>query len=185
MRNHSITALILAGGAGRRVNGQDKGLIEWQGQSLVSHVYNRIAPQVRSTIISCNRNIHRYRELAPTVSDIREGLEGPLAGIEAATSLITTDYLLVVGCDTPNLPPNLAELLLQPLIETHSLYDIAYAHDGHRPHYLCAVIRSSRLQGVEYALDHDIRAVKRWYAGERTIEVKMAVPPEAFANHNY
>ena len=77
-----ITGLILAGGAGRRVEGRDKGLIDWQGKPLVQHVALRLRPQVGQLIISCNRNIETYRELADkTVTDSRRDFQGPLAGL--------------------------------------------------------------------------------------------------------
>ncbi|MFK7975564.1 MAG: molybdenum cofactor guanylyltransferase MobA [Halioglobus sp.] len=181
---NNTTAIILAGGAGRRVNGLDKGLIKWHGQPLVEHVYARIAPQVSSVVISCNRNTDYYRTISPIVTDLRKGLEGPLAGIEAAAPAVSTDYALIVACDTPNLPTNLVSLLLPHLVEAQSNYDIAYAHDGDRAQFLCAAIRTRRLCGAGSALDKNISAVKAWYATERSTAVRVDVPRTAFANHN-
>ena len=88
-----ITGLILAGGAGRRVAGRDKGLIEWHGKPLVEHVADRLRPQIGQLIISCNRNVTAYRKLADKiVVDSRRDFQGPLAGLEAASSLIETPF---------------------------------------------------------------------------------------------
>ena len=35
-----VTYLILAGGRGQRMQGTDKGLMEWQGKAMVEHIIN-------------------------------------------------------------------------------------------------------------------------------------------------
>ena len=40
-----ITAVILAGGQGRRMGGQDKGLIEFDGKPLVAILVERLSQQ--------------------------------------------------------------------------------------------------------------------------------------------
>ena len=110
----STSALILAGGAGRRVDGQDKGLLLWRGKPLVEHVVARLKPQVDNLYISCNRNFEQYRRWADVlIADKRDNYQGPLAGIEAASSRITSDYLIVVACDTPLLQSSQSSLLLR------------------------------------------------------------------------
>ncbi len=42
----NITGLILAGGAGQRLGGRDKGLYPLLGRPLVTHVSERLAPQI-------------------------------------------------------------------------------------------------------------------------------------------
>ncbi|MDH5765427.1 MAG: NTP transferase domain-containing protein, partial [Gammaproteobacteria bacterium] len=37
--------VILAGGLGRRMNNQDKGLIEWQDKRLVEHILSHMGLQ--------------------------------------------------------------------------------------------------------------------------------------------
>ena len=41
-----ITALILAGGQASRFSGQDKGLIDFRGKPMITHVLNSLKPQV-------------------------------------------------------------------------------------------------------------------------------------------
>ena len=41
-----ITGLVLAGGQGRRVGGQDKGRMMWGGSPLAEHALARLRPQV-------------------------------------------------------------------------------------------------------------------------------------------
>ena len=53
--------MILAGGQGRRMGGQDKGLIEFNGKPLVSILIDKLEQQSGERIINANRNQQRYR----------------------------------------------------------------------------------------------------------------------------
>ncbi len=65
-----IAGCILAGGAGSRMGGQDKGLLLWRGQPLLTHVLARFAPQVDYLCLSANRSLARYQALGfPVFSD--------------------------------------------------------------------------------------------------------------------
>ncbi len=180
----SVTGLILAGGAGRRVGGVDKGLMDWRGHALVRQVADRLAPQVGNIIVSCNRNRDRYRALGfETVGDQRAGFNGPLAGFEAAAGHISTPYVAVVPCDTPLLPVTLVTRLLAAL-DAEGALDVAYASDGSRAHWLCAVLRSEVLHSAGKCLDDGRGAVHAWYARLNTIAVDFSDCAQAFRNLN-
>lgn len=183
---HNSTGLILAGGAGLRAGGRDKGLIEWQGLPLVTHVVERLRPQVGRLLISCNRNIEVYRTLADaTVSDTRAGYEGPLAGIEAAIELMQTEFLIVAPCDNPLLPDNIVQGLLAALDAPSGLVaDISYAHDGERGQYLCAALRRRVLDSLPAFLDQGNRAVRQWYSQHRSVAVDFSSQHACFSNIN-
>lgn len=186
---HGVTGLILAGGAGRRVGGRDKGLIPWRGKPLVEHVIlaleNQVA-KVDTLIISCNRNLDEYQKYnTQLVSDEREGFQGPLAGIEAATPHVNTEFLLLAACDMPLLPADLVARLRRPLIKHPGAADISFAHDGEREQYLCALLRSTCLQGLNAYLAEGQRAVRRWYARHTCVAVDFSDCPGAFRNYNH
>jgi molybdopterin-guanine dinucleotide biosynthesis protein A len=183
---NEVTGLILAGGAGRRVGGQDKGLILWQGKPLVSHVAARLQVQTSALLISCNRNIEEYKSLGfPTVEDQRSGFEGPLAGIEAARSRVKTHYVAVVACDTPLLPADLVRRLLVPLCaDTETAPVISFAHDGQREQYLCALIKTECLADLSNFLQQGHRAVKHWYRQNPHVAVDFSDEYDSFQNHN-
>ncbi|MEH6593900.1 MAG: molybdenum cofactor guanylyltransferase MobA [Halioglobus sp.] len=184
----SSCGLILAGGAGRRVGGEDKGLLSWQGKPLIEHVATRLSPQVDRLVISCNRNLDKYAQIGTAlVQDSRADFQGPLAGIEAATPhTIDSTYTIVVACDTPLLPPDLVCRLLKPLSgETRNAFDISYANDGERDQYLCAAIRNSCLDSLKDYLANGQRAVRHWYALQRAIAVDFSDQPGAFLNYNH
>jgi molybdopterin-guanine dinucleotide biosynthesis protein len=107
-RTAGITALILAGGQGRRLGGSDKGLVAVDGAPLVERVAARIAPQVDRVLISANRNLAAYRRLGwPVVQDEPRDFPGPLAGMLAGLEACEGEWLAVVPCDTPDLPRDL------------------------------------------------------------------------------
>ena len=108
----TITGVILAGGLGTRMGGADKGLQLFKGQTLVSHIAQRLAPQVDRLLINANRNTSQYADLGyPLISDLITGFAGPLAGLQAALSVADTEWVVTVPCDSPNLPLDLVSRL--------------------------------------------------------------------------
>ena len=78
----AITGLVLAGGQGRRMGGQDKGLLTLHGQALAARALQRLAPQVGPTAVSANRHLADYQALGvPVWSDTLPDQPGPLAGL--------------------------------------------------------------------------------------------------------
>jgi molybdenum cofactor guanylyltransferase len=183
---NSVTGLILAGGAGRRVGDRDKGLLLFQGKPFVAHVSAALQPQVARLVISCNRNFSCYEKFAShTVADGRPDFQGPLAGLEAASAAITTDLLVVVSCDMPHLPGNLvARLTAQLLTDADGTPDICYAHDGVRAQYLCAGIRRNSLDTLTPFIDAGGRAVQDWYKSHAAIAVDFSDQQGCFRNYN-
>lgn len=115
-----IDGLILAGGAGRRMGGLNKGLLLHQGLPLAAWALQRLGPQVENLYISANRNVTTYAALGHQVlRDPRPDLPGPLAGLEAGLRAFHGDILVCVPCDTPDFPHNLVQRLVsgwgQPL----------------------------------------------------------------------
>ncbi|MBX9869175.1 MAG: NTP transferase domain-containing protein, partial [Burkholderiaceae bacterium] len=62
-----ISGLILAGGRGSRMNGNDKGLQEFRGHPMIWHVKQRFAPQVGTLLINANRHLSDYAHFASTI----------------------------------------------------------------------------------------------------------------------
>lgn len=98
----ACSILLLAGGRGQRMGGQDKGLVSWQGKPLIAHVQAVVRPLTDDLIISCNRNQDRYRPYADQlVADAEAGFPGPLAGVLAGLGVAHHPWLLVLACDAP------------------------------------------------------------------------------------
>lgn len=135
-----ITGVILAGGKGSRMNGEDKGLVLLNGKPLYQHVLARLRPQVTKVIISANRHSERYRESGCEVfSDTFSGFAGPLAGMLAALQHSETEWAVFASCDTPFLPQNLVEQLWQGKREAK----VAWVRSVDRDHPTLALLHRS------------------------------------------
>lgn len=181
----AITALVLAGGKGRRMQGQDKGLVEISGQPLISYVIERVRPQVQTVLVSANRNQEQYEAFADAVlrddPALGETFAGPLAGVLAGLEAATTDYVLVIPCDTPCLPDNLLPELLASLQTEQA--DIAYVHDGEREQPLVMLLRRQLAPGLREWLLSGGRAVHEWLVSQRYCVVQFTEPAR-FTNLN-
>ena len=102
--------LILAGGRGQRMGGQDKGLLQWHGQPLIAHLHQRTRDLTDDLIISCNRNIDQYAPYADQlVHDQINDFPGPLAGIRAGLAVARHGHLMVLPCDVPRIDAQLLQ----------------------------------------------------------------------------
>lgn len=184
-----LTGLILAGGQGRRMGGRDKGLEPFAGRTLVAHVRDRLAGRVAEVLINANRNPEAYAPLADRViPDAEGGYQGPLMGIYSGLRAATTPWLLVVPCDSPALPHDLVERMVERLAdgdgESEGECDIAVAFDGERLHPVVALIRTALADDLAEALAGGERKIDRWYARHAWCRVDVSDCPDAFANLN-
>ncbi len=156
-----ITAVILAGGKARRMDNQDKGLIMLADKPLIKYVIEKTKPQVSDILISANRNIAEYRKFNYLVlSDDLQGFLGPLAGIATALQQCKTDYLLVLPCDCPFLPNNLASQMLEQ-IKTNDA-DLCMAYDGNRLQPLISLISRTLANRLINSITAGHLKVERW-----------------------
>ena len=119
----NISSIILAGGLATRMGGVDKGLVQLQQKPLIQHTTNRIALQADEIIINANREIAQYQALGYVVlQDETSDFIGPLAGFSLGLKHAKHDYLLTVPCDSPLLPLDLAERLLENLLKHRCRY---------------------------------------------------------------
>lgn len=110
----TITGMVLAGGRGARMGGEDKGLQPLHGQPLAQWALRRLHPQVGRLAVNANRNAPAYALLGvPVWGDSMAAFQGPLAGFATGLTHIATPWLLTVPCDTPLFPVDLAERLVQ------------------------------------------------------------------------
>lgn len=183
-RGMAITGGILAGGAGRRLNGCDKGWLRLARQPLIMHVVLRLKPQVDELLISANRNLMAYRKLpiAQVLTDGELGYPGPLQGILRLLQVASHPLLLIVPCDCPHLPLDLAMRLCRGLRDAHA--DIAVAHDGNYLQPLFALIKTDELAMMQQAYQSGLRSMKAYLAQRKTIAVDFSDQPKAFINLN-
>ena len=155
-----VTAAILAGGAGTRVAGRDKGLLPLAGRPLIAHVRARLDGQVGKIVICANRNAPEYARFGEVVADAEPGFRGPLAGIAAALERCATDWLLTVPVDGPRLPLDLADRLHAALVRAVPA-KVAALHDGVRRDPLVALYHRDAAASARAALQRN-SPVWRW-----------------------
>ncbi|WP_126455298.1 molybdenum cofactor guanylyltransferase MobA [Sulfuriflexus mobilis] len=178
-----VAAVILAGGMGRRVGGEDKGLIELNGKPLIAHVIDIIAPQVESLVISANRNIKQYEAFSyPVIGDRQEGFCGPLAGIDAAFAATDKPYLLCVPCDSPLLPVNLLALMVAALQASDQ--PMAIATDAQRLHPVINLMKRSVYEGVRKRLEQGDLKLMQWVEATGYARVDFSEQPQRLSNLN-
>jgi molybdopterin-guanine dinucleotide biosynthesis protein A len=176
-----ITAAILAGGAGTRLRGRDKGLELLADKPLIAHVMQSLKGQARDVLICVNRNAAQYATFATICTDRVAGFRGPLAGIDAALAACTTSWLLTVPVDCPRPPTDLAMRLHDAANAAGAR--IAVAHDGVRRQPLFAIYRRELVTDSGSALSNDM-AVWRWQDVSGAIDVSFSDMPQAFLNLN-
>ena len=180
----SIAGVVLAGGQGRRMGGEDKGLVEVAGRPMVAHVLDRLRPQVGSLLINANRNRERYAEIAgcPVVADRQDGYAGPLAGMASAMEAADTRFVLTVPCDAPLVSGQLGPRLHESLVENGA--ELCVAHDGRRLQPVFALIDCSLLDSLLACLESGERKIDRWYARHRMATADFSDLPRSFSNIN-
>ncbi len=181
MPGTELAVVVLAGGQGRRMGGADKGLVDYRGRPLVAWVLDALAPQAGEIVISANRNLERYAATGHRVlPDTLPDFPGPLAGVLAAMRAVAAPWLLVVPCDTPHLPGDLANRLLAAARAADT--PVAVAADAARTHHTCFLARTALADDLAATLARGERAVHRWQAAHNPAVVQFDAA--GFANFN-
>lgn len=130
LKKAQITGWVLAGGQSSRMGGVDKGLLSFQGQTLVQRAVERLQPQVNSVMVNANRHLDQYALMGVhVVPDASENHQGPLAGFLTGLQHCPTDWLVTVPCDCPFFPSDLVMKLALAAEKSQALIAMAQAQD--------------------------------------------------------
>lgn len=180
---HAVSAIILAGGLGTRMNGVDKGLAQLQQQSLVQHVIDRLMLQVDDILINANREIAQYQTYNLLIlQDENPNFIGPLAGFSLGLQHCKHDYLLTTPCDSPLIPADLVSRLMQSLIKENA--DIAVVKSGGYVHPVFCLMKKSVLPSLTDFIAQGNRKVSLWQKSLAYTEVIFDDCDDAFVNVN-
>lgn len=183
LNKHNVTAVILAGGKGRRMDGKDKGLVELANRPLIEYVIDAIKSQVETIILNANRNQGQYSQYGyPVISDALLDYQGPLAGFISALKSSTTSHIVTLPCDGPFLPKDLVERLVLALADSEA--EIAVAHDGDRMQPVYSLIPTTLINSLSSFLDTGERKIDLWYKQHRVALPDFSDCPEKFRNIN-
>jgi molybdopterin molybdotransferase len=189
--NNSVTGLVLAGGRGTRMGSIDKGLAPFRASTMAAHVLARLAPQVAAMAINANRNLPAYQAMGvPVWPDELTGFAGPLAGLQAGLRHCRTDYLVCAPCDSPLLPADLVERLLQALQAQQADLALAVtleADDAGRmyqqSHPVFCLLRKELLPLLSAYLEQGGRKMDGWHGKLKVAQV-LFDDASAFRNIN-
>ena len=178
-----VTGVILAGGLARRMNKQDKGLVNFKGRPMVSYAIAALAPLVDQIVINANRNSEQYRQFGwPVVADQTDSFDGPLAGVLAAMTHVDADVLLVIPCDSPLIKAEHLQKLLVTRAENDA--DVAVAFDGERLHPVFLAIKTTLKTSLQDYLASGQRKMALWLEQQNMVQVDFSNEPEIFSNIN-
>jgi molybdenum cofactor guanylyltransferase len=180
---NDVTAVILAGGQARRMEGQDKGLVLLKNKPMIEYVIDILKPQVGNLLINANRNHDKYSEYGfDIVSDELSGYHGPLAGMASSLNMIITPYMLTAPCDSPFIPEDLAERLITALESNNA--DISVAHNGERMQPVFCLMKKELMSSMNDFLHQGERKIDKWFNQHNLAIADFSDIPKTFDNLN-
>jgi molybdopterin-guanine dinucleotide biosynthesis protein A len=177
-----MTAIVLAGGRGRRMNA-DKARLAVGDRTLLEHVLGQVEPYFGELLVSISPGQRigsgaRVRKKKPlrgenlslrVIEDEVPGL-GPLGGILAGLKAAENEACAVVACDIPDIDLPLLRLLARAAGDAEIAVPVGPA--GHfEP--LFAVYRKSAVPEIEALLQAGERSILPLFGRCRTVVVRL------------
>jgi molybdopterin-guanine dinucleotide biosynthesis protein A len=161
--------LVLAGGLARRMGGGDKPRTMIGGQTILSRVIERLAPQCTRLILNANGDPSRFADTKlPVIADDVPDFAGPLAGVLAgldwaAANAPGTEYVASVPGDCPFLPRDMVTRLHQARLAAKQ--PLACARSGEWRHPVVALWPVSLRDDLRRGLTEEgLRKIEIWTA---------------------
>lgn len=178
-----VTAVVLAGGMGRRMEGVDKGLVEIGGREMISYIIATLQASVSNVVVNANRNVDHYEKYpVMVVPDSMQGYQGPLAGVEAALSAATTPWVYTCPCDSPMQSAELLPHMWQEI--TASNAEIGVAFDGQRTHPVFLILKRDLLTSLQGYLEEGERKIDLWFDRHQLKTIDCSDFSQSFVNVN-
>ncbi|MGQ9514820.1 MAG: molybdenum cofactor guanylyltransferase [Thermoproteota archaeon] len=161
MSQRDRSAIVLAGGSGKRLHGLEKCLLEVSGVPMIELVLGAVKEVCDEIIVSLSSPLQRIKigPLLDNIAVVYDTIEnfGPLEGIRQACRVVSHRFTVVVACDMPLLNPSVIDYLFSKI----SRYDgaIPIWPDG-KVEPLCSVFESGTLEkSVKRAVMTDNRRI--------------------------
>lgn len=156
--------VILAGGQATRMGGGDKGLLTLGGGTILSHVIDRLEPQVAQLALNANGDSARFANLGlPVISDSISGFAGPLSGVLAGLDWAAekgASHIVTAAADTPFFPCDLVAQLLLAAETADADIALARTSDGRHPTF--GLWPTALRDDLRSALQGGLRKVVLW-----------------------
>jgi molybdopterin-guanine dinucleotide biosynthesis protein A len=179
---NKVTGIVLAGGLARRMNKQDKGLIEYHNKSMVTYAVKAMMEVTDNVVINANRNLDAYAQFGcEVITDQTDTFDGPLAGVLSAMMYAETSIVCVFPCDSPLIKAKHLQRLLIALDDT---VDIAVASDGNRMQPVFLALKTSLQSDLEAYLQAGERKIDVWLQQHSLRVVDFSQDKNVFMNIN-
>lgn len=190
IERENVAGVLLAGGQARRMGGGDKCLRQVGGRSILSHIIERLSPQISGMVLNANGDPARFDSFGlPVRADSIDGFAGPLAGVLTGMDWVIetgmkVDWILTAPTDAPFLPADLCDRLRAAVNAGAS--DMARAESGGRAHPVVGLWPVALRDDLHDAMiNEDIRKVDRWTARYTVSDVDFPTDPiDPFFNAN-
>jgi molybdopterin-guanine dinucleotide biosynthesis protein A len=162
-----ITGIVLSGGSSRRM-GEDKALLYFEGQYLVSYVVSALESVCQQILVVAQPQQDLSFLGKTVVHDLTPGY-GALMGLYTGLKNAPTDRILAVACDMPFLQPK----LLEHLIHVDVKADVVVPKiDGHfEP--LLAIYSKNCLDTIENMINNSQKCIYDFYPKVRVREISQ------------
>ncbi|WP_342068989.1 molybdenum cofactor guanylyltransferase MobA [Yoonia algicola] len=156
--------VILAGGQATRMGGGDKGFLPLGNGTILSHVIDRLEPQVDMLALNANGDPARFNHLhLPVVADSIKGFAGPLSGVLAGLDWAATQgatHIVTAAADTPFFPCDLVPRLLHAAEDAGTQIALSRTPDGRHPTF--GLWPTALRDDLRAALNDGLRKVVVW-----------------------
>ena len=144
-RPEPFDAVVLAGGAARRMGGLDKPSLYVGELTLLDRVLSAVAGARRVVVVGPPRPVQA--EVVWAREDPPGG--GPVPALRAGLACVSSPYLLVLAADLPFLDAAVVQQLLTGVDADGALL----LDDGGRDQYLCSAWRTESLRRADLTVD--------------------------------
>ncbi len=181
LQKDELSIAILSGGKSSRMGYEDKGLMKFNGLSVLSRIIKISCKYSNDVFIIANNNKEYYEKLHPYIySDILDNYQGPLSGIYTALSKCKNKYVIILPCDGPFISEGYFEKFISYSTEQHIL--VAKTGDRLQPVY--ARISGSLKENLNIFLETGERKIDKWYTACGYKEILFQKDDEMFININ-
>ena len=181
IQKDDLSIAVLSGGKSSRMNYEDKGLIRFNGFSVLSRITELSHRYSNDVFIITNNNHEEYEKLHPYIySDILDNYQGPLSGIFTALSKCKNKYVIILPCDGPFIN----EQYFEKFINYRADQSILVAKTGDRLQPVYARLESSLKDSLKVFLETGERKIDKWYTACGYKEILFAQNEEMFININ-
>lgn len=185
MKNN-LSAIILAGGKSSRM-GRDKALIPIQGIPLLEKIAN-VAKNCAENVYIVTSWPERYQHLQLSGCEFilevpilgTNDTSGPLVGFAQGLGKVSTDWVLLLACDLPNLKIQVLQNWANKLdtVEESAIAILPQNSQGWEP--LCGFYRCSCLPQLLDFIHQGGRSFQKWLNQNSVVVLPLADPQMLF-----